>query len=241
MNYKSKSVGTFDTHIIVLYELNIIFYIMTKVLRLQGKLLYGIVIVIGVCGLVYYQLGGQELPWNIDICMTSLVFFAAGYLVKTKIKKIEKVFLDKKKIFAVFVGTIILNYGLQWISFEITGDRTDMFYNQYGIQILYYIMAFAGIVWVVLVSRRFTLKGIRYLGKNSMIFFAWHQTIIMPGVERIMDKLNVFSGKDIFDLIMYKSIEILIVIGILIVINEVMIRTKLKVMLGDLSSFMVSE
>ena len=48
------------------------------------------------------------------------------------------------------------------------------------------IAAFAGIVCIVMVAKVFSCRGICYLGENTMLYYAWHQTIMMPVVENLM-------------------------------------------------------
>ena len=46
-------------------------------------------------GKLYYQNGGSSLCWNIDVCTTSIPFFACGYLYKMNENTIDN-WLTKK-------------------------------------------------------------------------------------------------------------------------------------------------
>ena len=66
----------------------------------------------------------------------------------------------------------------------------DVFHNQYGIWPLTYISAFAGIGAIVIFSHWFISRPIKYIGRYSMIYFAWHQHIFLTIVMEAFKSLG---------------------------------------------------
>lgn len=55
-----------------------------------------------------------------------------------------------------------------------------MFNSSYGFAPLTFLAAFSGIYCMLLFSQWFHFGMVEYIGKNSMLYFAWHQSILMP-------------------------------------------------------------
>lgn len=54
--------------------------------------------------------------------------------------------------------------------------------------VLFYVFsAFAGIACMIILARRWTFSLIRYIEENSMLYYAWHQTIMIPLVTEWLE------------------------------------------------------
>lgn len=79
------------------------------------------------------------------------------------------------------------------INLAVTENHLDMYYGQYGVEPITYLGAFSGILLIILLAWKFDGKVICYLGRNSMIYYAWHQTIVIPLVDEYYRKQGYFQ------------------------------------------------
>lgn len=217
-----------------LFFLDVIFYWAVKFCK--NELAISIFAVASCCfGLLYYKYVGAVLFWNIDACFTALPFFAGGYIFKNN-NKVLTDYIEKYKFnkVAIFIMLMFLNLFCGVASRRVSGDGLEMFLCSYGSPLLTYISAFSGIGCTIMISKLFTLKSITYIGKNSLSFFALHQMIVMPLTKRIFTflKLTNIELVGIVDFVLYKTLVMLAILGILFVINEVLLKTRLRFVLG---------
>lgn len=123
------------------------------------------------------------------------------------------------------MGGILLavNFVLNRISIYITGQWLDMNRNQYGIIGLSIPAALAGILFVLVVSTLWESKGLAYIGKNSMTYYALHYLLITILSASLW--LYVRSAIDAtIPTEVYVIVDLLICILVLTVVNVVMKR-----------------
>ena len=180
-------------YIAVLFFLNLFFYLLVKKCK-NERMLGMISMFCPVLGLAYYALGGGYLPWNIDVCLMAIPFFYAGYFMKKHVGQIEEVLNTKWKKLLLFVWMLVLNLVFGSLSVDDSWTGLEMFYSKYGSNPIFtYIAAFAGIICMIMVSKAFANRWICWLGENTMLYYAWHQTIMMPVVEKLMEMCNITS------------------------------------------------
>lgn len=183
-------------------------------------------------GIMYYHFGGKSLPWNIDVCLTAILFFAVGFWLKNNYINIrEKITIISSVILFIFFGVINLIFG--YLGIKIAGYGMEMFGSRYGFPPLTIISAFAGIFCVIIFSHWFNLSFIKYIGRNSLLYYAWHQTIIMPLVTGSLKYVGVIrDDMTTIEKFLEKIIELIIIVLVLTICNMVISKTKLKFMLG---------
>lgn len=216
-----------------LFFLNIFFYIAVKVFKTDKNL--GIFsIITTIIGLLYYKFGGVALPWNIDVCLMAFPFFFSGYFFKKHYDKIEKYLDDKKTSIVLFIIFGIINVICGFLSFKISGSGLEMYGSSYGFAPLTYISAFAGILCVIIVSKWTTIKAIKYIGENSLLYFAWHQTIMIPISSKCLSLLHftLNESSNLISIGMYKVLQLVIIVSALTICNIIITKTKLKSFLG---------
>ncbi len=220
-------------YIACLFFLNIIFCFITKFAKNN---ISKAVIVVGMAfiGLLYYRSGGEPLPWNIDVCFTAVPFFFGGYILKQYTDKMEKILSKKSVSFVLFIAFGLMNAVFGYLNIRTTGKGLEMFNSEYANPIFTYISAFAGIFAVILFSKFFTVKPIKYIGKNSLIYYAWHQTIMIPVTEIGLRIIGLTTPYDITlpYYWIYKFLQLSIIIIVLTVVTAIFEKTKLKILLG---------
>lgn len=172
-----------------LFWLNILFYWVVTLGKtyLKMGLLVAVIFAAGIC---YFEFGGPNLPWNMDICLTMVPFFFVGYVCKNYYDKLRGIINSVSKSVITFIICVVINQGLGILSIKLTGATMDVFHNQYGIWPLTYISAFAGIGAIVIFSHWFISRPIKYIGRYSMIYFAWHQHIFLTIVMEAFKSLG---------------------------------------------------
>ncbi len=220
-------------YIACLFFLNIIFYLVTKFAK---KNISKTVIVIGMAflGLLYYESGGKPLPWNIDVCFAAVPFFFVGYVFKQFRDKTEKALSKQSICFILFIVFGSINVVFGYLNVKITGKGLEMFHSEYANPIFTYISAFAGVFAVILFSKFFILKPIRYIGENSLIYYAWHQTIMIPITKIVFRHLGFDHPDDISQPYywIYKAIQLIVIIVVLTIATFIIDKTKLRILLG---------
>ena len=172
-----------------LFCLNVLFYVLTRLIK-SDALLICVSIAAAALGLWYYSMGGWAVPWNADVCLTALPFFCAGYLCKKKSAMTAR-FFEGRRIWAVMLGALFANVLLGQLNMKFSGVTLNMFHVEYGWALLAYPAAFAGVLFIVCLSKLRTVEGIAYIGRNSLIYFAWHQALILPVVDEVFLKLGL--------------------------------------------------
>lgn len=216
-----------------LFCLNVIFYAVLRAVKTDAKLAVCSVAAL-LLGLIYYSAGGVALPWNVDVCFTAFPFFFAGYFCKGKREYINRYLSDARLSIGTFALLGIINAVCGYLTIQISGSGLEMYYCSYGFAPFTYISAFAGIGCVVIFSRWFVLKPVQYIGSNSLVYFAWHQTIMIPVSAACLSfvQLRLTEGSSLFETVVYKTLQLGIIVSILTVCNMFIMRTKLRFLLG---------
>lgn len=175
-----------------LFWLSLIFYLIVKKTHDNLKIELIISLIFIPVGIAYNHFVGMPLPGNFDIICYVLLFFFAGHACR-KSGLFEKEWINKRPLlwFFVFMTVSLL---LGFANYSITGRRIDMYCNEYGVIPITYAAAFAGVFAMLCLSRTIKSRVLSYIGRNSILFYAWHQAITFPLATWIMIKGNFFRG-----------------------------------------------
>lgn len=135
---------------------------------------------LGACALSGYLLSTFvpwiKLPFGFEIALTGLVFFGAGYLLKIH-KQFFILFAQQKALLAI--TAMLCMVLIATINYHISGEKIDMRVNQFGNILLFYLGAFGGIIAWVTISRMLAKNiFLEYIGKHSLVLFAWHNVLL---------------------------------------------------------------
>ncbi len=187
----------------------------------------------GGAAVLYTQAGLPALPWNLDACFGELPFFAAGYLLKNN--KPASGWLEAGKgrglaFFLLALGNVL--FALPAVRGRVPG--MDVFQCQYGVPWLSFPAAFCGIGAVILASQWLTASPIRYLGKNSLLYFVWHQTPVITAIYYFFPKLGIAMENYPSTLAMLgeKGLELAVILLVITACNELLSRSRLRWALG---------
>lgn len=178
-----------------LFMLNVVTYILLHITRDNVPVSFLISVLLATAGVIYSKNGGKPLPWNIDACATTLPFFYLGYLFKQK-KIFERYMNTKDRMMLVFVGGFILNTTMAVGSYLITGEVLDINDSKYGFPLFSYIGAIAGTLVFISLAHLVRPKVIRFIGINSLYYYAWHNDIMKHIVNRVLKAFGLIYDEE---------------------------------------------
>ena len=152
------------------------------------------------------------LPWCFLTVLMSVNFYWAG-------KKLKNYILNIKNNFKLYIIPLFsLNFLISYYNLKV-----DMWGNTYGNIFLFFLGAYSGIFFVILLVNNllYQSKILQYIGRNSLIILAFHrraQTITKVLVVFIL-KISIPTNNIIFD-IFYSIWEIILCVPIIYIINE---------------------
>ncbi|WP_238187384.1 acyltransferase family protein [Paenibacillus sp. L3-i20] len=151
-----------------LFITELIFYIILR--RYQHSLVKIIassafLSIIGVGIVAFYN---KPLVWNIDAALVVIIFFGLGYSIKNidgLLNKITRPYLLPLYFLLTFVVGM-------------SNNNIDLFSNQYGNYVLFYIAAFSGIGLVLTISKLINKNLIlQFVGMNTLLLLLLHTMI----------------------------------------------------------------
>ena len=212
--------------------LNILMYPLVRFVKIHW-LSYFIVFAICLCGILLWRNGILSLPWNIDAALVVLPFFYMGHKLRDVCVSFQSLIICKKRYIIVLVFVLGL---LVWFfnsrNIALTGEKVDIFYSNLNMELITFLSASIGITMIVLLSMSYINRFIMYVGENSLLYFVWHQTILLPLLCRIYWGLGFMQLSDIETNII-KCVSVVLTIVIITILNMVIKRSKLKFVLGQ--------
>jgi acyltransferase len=124
------------------------------------------------------------LPWNIDAAFIAVLFFGAGHVYKESTQKLSH-FLNMK----ILLICCFLNIVTGYLNFLLSGERVDMYEGLYGNYTLFVISAFSGIITFLIAVQKIGSNAVlEYIGRNSLIYLALHQSIVFSILNMVFKK-----------------------------------------------------
>lgn len=159
--------------LIALFNCNILFYLLHFLRDKQLKLMFTLTLLVGAAG---FYMGKIDLvlPFYLDVAMTALPFYVAGFWIRRYNFFLFPHRFDKL-IPLFIVGALVLMY--------FTATTPGMRTNSYTGNILqFYVAAFAGILMIMLFCKKVKrIPVVTYLGRYSVITLGIHAPILHFG------------------------------------------------------------
>lgn len=163
-----------------LFATSIIFYFLFRTFNRSLSSFIVATLIISLAG--YYSINylPQALPWSIDIALSAVTFYSAGYLFRNYFE--DRFFKIAKKI---IIPLILIS--LSSITLKVTDMNLWQFNENY---FTFYLIAFSGILsYMYIFNKIESSRFLEYYGKNSLIVFSLH----VPIFWIIDDILKFFS------------------------------------------------
>ena len=178
---------------------------------------------------LYWTIGGNALPWNVDIALFLLPFM----MIAKEMHDSNNVncYFERKKQFLIW-GFILGNLLIGGFNYYLTGRKVDLYYEDVNIVLLTYLAAICGIFVIIILSQMKTIRLISYIGNNSLLIFAWH-LIVYNWLGRLYDYLGIFQTPlPLYMIIVRDFVSLFLILLILIPINEMILHSRFKFVLG---------
>lgn len=190
------------------------------------------IIVVGVSlfGLLLWHMGLNSLIWNIDAALVVIPFFYAGFKSKSIFNQILNI--PTKYILFSFILLSIITFAITRFNYSLSGTKLDIYDSTLGNIWLGYLSAFSGIVACIVFSMLFSNKAIKYLGKNSLLFFAWHQSIVFPALSYLYWRIGLSECYIYKNTYIFKWITVIFTFFIITLLNELISHTRLRFVIG---------
>ncbi len=160
--------------------------------------------------------GGLKLPWEIDIALTTVVFYGAGYLCRPLIDQITqrrgRLILALLPVGAIYVGCSLIN------------TKVAVVAGVYGNYALFYLAAFSGIAFWMLIAM--LVPGNRLMqriGASTLVIFPMH-LLVFPFITAVLIYVLKWPPDIRYHSIALSLCYALISIGVLIPISDLMMR-----------------
>lgn len=211
-----------------LFVINIIFYFLSKLVKNDYALLVTSFI-IGFAGLMYCKYVAVYLPWAADLALTAIPFFALGYFSKNK-NLVTKIVENKYSVIYAVIAAII--WILSLIGSLKLSDNTvfNMHGSEFGWWPLSYLGAISASLALIIISSKATFKSIMYIGQNTMLYLAWHQSLIINNLRHVFNRFKIFQSG--YSLLISYVIIFASCIVVLTLLNKLISKSKLKFILG---------
>lgn len=220
-----------------LFVAEIIFYFILKAGRKKLSISIIISTVICIGGFVYYRLGGTALPWNIDIALIAQFFICMGYafsnsslLEKFRRYITESTVYIKRCLLSVLL--LAVNAVSGFASLRLSGSSLNMSIGAYGFEPLTVISALSGILFIITVSSMIKTRFLSYLGRNTMLVFAWHSRIMIIAFNYLYSALGIFQNNGFLMQCVYAFVTTTGILALLMPLDYIIQISPLRFMVG---------
>lgn len=213
----------------------LIFWLISKLFKNNLKNICIVSSILSLTFIIYDEVIGISLPWNIDTSFIILFYLAFGYFLKSK-SILERMINNKKRLPIYIVVAWVINISCSLANYLLCHKTYEMFHSRYGVFPLTIIAACAGSIGVIFISTYFIeIFPIKWLGENTMAFFAFHQSI---GIS-IMSNLcgHIFSENEgVIMLITEKAIIFIGTMFICFLIHVILVKFHMGFVIGKTKS-----
>lgn len=160
--------------LIALFNCNLLFYLVHRLRQKQLKAMFLATCLIGAAG---FYLGKQQfvLPLYIDVAMTALPFYVAGFWIRR-----YNFFLFPHRFDKLIPLFILGALAVMYFTATTPGMRTNNYSSSNILQ--FYVAAFAGIFVIMLLCKKIKrIPIVTYLGRYSVITLGVHAPILHFG------------------------------------------------------------
>jgi len=181
-------------------------------------------------GISLWHSGIKALLWNVDISLVSLPFFCLGHDMRSK--RIFQAIFSKQKCNILITASFAFNLIGFIIIHKMQFPKIDLFWGHFSPEYATYITAFSGIIAMCLIADKWHFRILTYIGKNSLVFFAWQQAIGINCANMLLDTFHLLEQANNVYYLFKNAVIVIISIVILTILNEIVIRTRLKSLIG---------
>ncbi len=172
--------------------------------------------------LIAYFFPWLKLPLGFESALTALSFFGGGYLAMYNKEKLSA-FINQKKL--LVATTALFTVLVATINYHLSGSQIDLRINHLGNIVLFYLGAFGGITTWIAVSQIITRNAfLEYIGRHSLILFAWHNVLFVD----LKNLINIHLDQSPINTIRFLMPTVYVCIATSIILFARMLIVRLK-------------
>ncbi|MCR5610008.1 MAG: acyltransferase [Lachnospiraceae bacterium] len=176
-----------------------------------------LITIMSLTDVIYTVNGGGPLPWHLQLIGVSCFFMGLGNLYKRYWEEKMEHFMGN----GVFAIISVIVYALFIILNYYVFDDADICFNSYGKNIpFYYIFSFIALVMAVSLAKNSgEYKFIKFVGANTMVYFALHgkiERLLMTVLFKFVDAKNLSHATEM--IITYLGSIVIVLLTALILI-----------------------
>lgn len=194
-----------------LFTVEIIFYNILRISNGRKETILSIIILFSVIGYSTQRISTMLLPWNLNIALTAIVFYSAGYFFRNNL---EGIFIKNINYLLPLMVT------LATLFFQKETD-ISMYYLRYGNYFSFYISAFSNILMYIYIFKKINNSNVlEFYGRNSIIILGFHPLIVFT-IENSWELLfGKIPHESILFSLLFTFLTLLIIIPLIVVINR---------------------
>lgn len=160
-----------------------------------------------------------DLPWNADLAVLGMSFMSLGLWYQAKADP----FISNKQLrLPIIIIAVIVHVGISWLAFIAT-ESVDWYSNRFGNPVFFVVGACAGIFATILISKRFSLHKLAYLGANSIVWYGLHR-IIIDATFILYSKLDITIIRGSLQSLILALISVAVATVLLIPVNAILTK-----------------
>lgn len=163
-----------------LFITSIILYIIIRIFKGRPVGILVSIISLFILAVIYIKCVGILCPWALETSLIVLLFMGVGYLLRCNPRIFEC--LTNRALFFLY---LIINISITFFNYYVSEyNKVELVADEIGNPILFVIAALAGIMtFIVLFKIIGAVKGMSYIGKNSIIFYGLSELgVVIPNV-----------------------------------------------------------
>lgn len=192
-----------------------------------------ITIMLGLTGVILWRNGVTGFYWNLDVAMVAAPFFYGGFLMRGKINETQIRKMKKAPLAVALLSLLaasVLTAELNCHYF--LGREIDLFESLFREEWLSYTAAFIGISFIIFLSVRWSVPFVKYIGKHSLLFYAWHYPVVILPMLKLCQKMGIVHLNSGWSGLLQNVLLLIVTLTVLTILNELVIRTRLRFITG---------
>ena len=202
----------------------LIVWVVLNLTKFWNKTAFALSLIIMSGAFFYYRNGGTTLYWCFDVACVAQFFILSGYLFKLNFSKIER--FSSRNSVVLLLLLLSLNIISGFLCIRLSGSQLDMSVGLYGNELLSVVSALSGIGFIILLCQNLSSNFLSYLGRNTMVFFAWHSRIIIVACGMVYEAIDLFQGESLSSNILYVLTTLILILAVLYPVTEGIKRTR---------------
>ena len=206
-----------------LFSTETLYYLLFR--RIQSTKIYWLMVLgVMVIGGIYYHFNSIALPWGLSSAFSMMVFYAIGAFLSPRIhNNAFHMWLQVRNAIPVLIASLCTVIAV----YIVNPGEVEVYKNEYGNYILFYIGAFAGIIFISIACKLLEqhmghISWLSFIGRNTLVILCLHLVMFscMKGITYFIFKLPLELYEQTWMILCGSLINIVLLSPIILGINR---------------------